>query len=73
MASATIKLVNGELRKMPTYEFFCHSCEKPFVRAYSFEQYEHDKKRKKIKCPHCGSARIERQISAFEAKTSKKS
>jgi len=58
---------------MPTYEFFCRSCEKPFIRAYSFAQYEHDRKLKKIKCPYCNSAQVKRQISVFEVKTSKKS
>ena len=57
---------------MPTYEFLCRKCEKPFERIYSLQEYEHEMKRK-IACPQCGSTNIVRQISAVEVKTSKKS
>lgn len=56
---------------MPTYEFLCQKCEKPFEQIYSLEQYERETK-KKIKCPKCGSTSVVRQISGFEVKTSKK-
>ena len=56
---------------MPTYEFLCQKCEKPFERIYSLEEY--DQEMKKIKCPECRSTRVVRQISAVQVKTSKKS
>ena len=55
---------------MPTYEFQCEKCRKQFALAYSITEYE--RKKRKIKCPKCGSTRVGRQISAFEVKTSKK-
>lgn len=57
---------------MPTYEFLCRKCEKPFERAYSLEEYDREMK-KKIKCPKCKSTRVLRQISSVQVKTSKKS
>ena len=57
---------------MPSYEFLCQKCAKPFERIYSLEEYEREKK-KKIKCPECGSTSVVRQISAVQVKTSKKS
>jgi putative FmdB family regulatory protein len=57
---------------MPTYEFLCKKCKKPFERIYSLEEYERQTKRK-IKCPKCGSTSVVRQISAIEVRTSKKS
>jgi putative FmdB family regulatory protein len=57
---------------MPTYEFLCQKCEKPFERIYSLEEYDREMK-KKMKCPECGSTRVVRQISAVQVKTSKKS
>ena len=57
---------------MPTYEFLCKKCEKPFERIYSLEEYDREMK-KRIKCPKCGSTSVVRQISAVQVKTSKKS
>jgi putative FmdB family regulatory protein len=57
---------------MPTYEFLCRKCEKPFELIWSLSEYETETK-KKIKCPKCGSTSVVRQISAVEVKTSKKS
>jgi putative FmdB family regulatory protein len=56
---------------MPTYEFLCQKCEKPFERVYSLDEYEREKD--KFKCPKCKSSRVIRQISAVQVKTSKKS
>lgn len=58
-------------RSMATYEFHCHRCDLNFALMFSFGQYR--KKIKPIRCPNCGSTRIERRISIFEVKTSKKS
>jgi len=57
---------------MPTYEFLCQKCEKLFEQTYSLKEYEREKK-KKTRCPKCGSSRVVRQISSFEVKASKKS
>jgi putative FmdB family regulatory protein len=57
---------------MPTYEFLCQKCEKPFERIYSLDEYDREMQ-KKIKCPECGSTRVVRQISAVQVRTSKKS
>jgi putative FmdB family regulatory protein len=57
---------------MPSYEFLCEKCKKPFELTYSVAEYNRAKA-KKTKCPKCGSLKIVRRISAFEVKTSKKS
>jgi putative FmdB family regulatory protein len=57
---------------MPTYEFFCQKCDKPFERTFSLAEYEKAKKTQ-IKCPNCKSLRVSRQLSSFQVKTSKKS
>ena len=57
---------------MPTYEFLCRKCEKPFERTLSLAEYDREMK-KNMKCPNCRSSRVVRQVSAVEVKTSKKS
>jgi putative FmdB family regulatory protein len=57
---------------MPTYEYRCQKCAKRFELVYSLAEYESQKKRR-TKCPKCGSVRVARQISAFQVQTSKKS
>lgn len=54
---------------MPVYEFVCRDCQKPFeiVRPMS-EATSSD-----VKCPACGSSRVDRKYSQVYAKTSKKS
>jgi len=54
---------------MPSYDFKCMACRKRFTETQTFE--EHDRKR--VKCPKCGSGKVERVIGAIFAKTSKKS
>ncbi len=54
---------------MPTYEFLCEKCGKPFSLIMSISEYE----RKKIRCPKCKSTRVKQQITSFQAVTSKKS
>jgi putative FmdB family regulatory protein len=56
---------------MPTYEFLCQKCKKPFELIQSLDAYERQKNR--FKCPKCKSTRVVRQISAVQVKTSKKS
>ncbi|MFQ5852692.1 MAG: FmdB family zinc ribbon protein [Candidatus Binatia bacterium] len=57
---------------MPTYEFLCQKCKKTFAEVCSVTQYVQRKKRG-IKCPKCGSSKVDQQISAFQVQTSKKS
>ncbi len=54
---------------MPTYEFLCQKCEKPFTLVMSISDYE----KKNFKCPKCKSKRVKQQITPFQTKTSKKS
>jgi putative FmdB family regulatory protein len=54
---------------MPTYDFRCSACRKKFSLAMSIT----DRGRKRIKCPKCGSQRVEAVLSSFFAKTSRKS
>ena len=55
---------------MPDYDFKCTACRKRFTESQTFE--EHDRG-KRVKCPKCGSQKVERVIGAVFAKTSKKS
>ncbi|PYV85576.1 MAG: zinc ribbon domain-containing protein [Acidobacteria bacterium] len=53
---------------MPVYDYKCMGCKKKFTLTLSVA--EHDKK---IKCPKCGSKKVEQQMASFFAVTSKKS
>lgn len=54
---------------MPTYEYRCEGCGETFERSESIA--EHDTA--KPDCPKCGSDKVVRAVSAFYARTSKKS
>lgn len=54
---------------MPTYDFMCKKCNKPFTLVMTVA--EHDKK--KVRCPKCKSTSVRQQISSFQTITSKKS
>ncbi|RPI08217.1 MAG: zinc ribbon domain-containing protein [Zetaproteobacteria bacterium] len=54
---------------MPTYDFRCAGCRKKFALTMSIGE----RNRKRIKCPKCGSQRVETVFSSFFAKTSRKS
>lgn len=56
---------------MPRYDFTCKDCQKEFVREMHVDEYE--KTKASQKCPECGSSNVKRNISIFEAQTSKKS
>ncbi len=56
---------------MPVYEFYCKECKKEFEIRMRLAEYEQSKDQQK--CMHCDSSNVERRISLFEAKTSKKS
>jgi putative FmdB family regulatory protein len=54
---------------MPHCEYLCQACNKKFSLFLTVA--EHDKGN--IKCPKCGSTKVEQQRAAFYATTSKKS
>ncbi len=54
---------------MPVYEYRCRQCNRKFTVTMSIAEYE----KKKVKCPKCGSRKVEQQPAAFYAVTSKKS
>ncbi len=61
--------VTEDLKTMPVYEFTCGECKKPFEVIQSVSDYDP----RRVKCPHCGSEKVERRWSSIFAKTSKKS
>jgi putative FmdB family regulatory protein len=42
---------------MPHYEFFCHTCSKPFSKTLTPTEY----KEGKVVCPRCGSEEVEQR------------
>jgi len=54
---------------MPTYEFMCEKCNKPFTKIMSIKEFE----KKKVRCPKCKSTRVKQIITHFHTITSKKS
>jgi len=54
---------------MPHYEFLCHGCKKAFTKILERAEYQEGS----ITCPHCGSRKLERQVSPLYAVTSKNS
>jgi putative FmdB family regulatory protein len=54
---------------MPLYEYICKKCQKKFSEVLTIK--EHDSKR--VRCPKCKSAELDRVIEPFFAQTSKKS
>lgn len=54
---------------MPVYEYRCTQCNRKFKVTMTVAEYE----KKNVKCPKCGSKKVEQQLAAFYAVTSKKS
>jgi len=54
---------------MPTYEFVCEKCNKPFVLIMTVSEHEEGK----FRCPDCRSTKVKQQIASFQTVTSKKS
>ena len=54
---------------MPLYEYTCNDCHKNFSTVLTIDKHDHEK----VKCPKCGSKKVEQQYSAFYAVTSHKS
>lgn len=64
---AETSINGGEI--MPVYEYQCQGCRHQFTVVLSIT--EHDKL--KVECPKCKSKKVEQRLSAFYAKTAKKS
>jgi putative FmdB family regulatory protein len=54
---------------MPTYDYHCQNCNKKFALTLTIK--DHDSK--KGKCPKCGGKKLTQLLTAFTAKTSRKS
>ena len=54
---------------MPTYEYRCQKCGHKFTEVMSVKELE----TKKVRCPKCSSQRVVRELSLFNAHTSRKS
>jgi len=54
---------------MPTYEFICEKCKKPFTLIMKISEYE----KKKFQCPKCKSRKVKQKITSFQTITSSKS
>jgi putative FmdB family regulatory protein len=54
---------------MPHYLFLCQDCRKEFTEILHISELGTTK----VKCPQCGSEKVEQQVAAFAAVTSKKS
>jgi putative FmdB family regulatory protein len=55
---------------MPEYEYQCTKCGKQFTVEESMKQHE---QHHQVKCPKCGSTKVEQRFSSVFVKTSKKS
>ncbi len=55
---------------MPAYEYVCKDCDKEFINFLSIKEFE---TRPKIKCPHCQSNNVQKKLTVFFTKTSRKS
>lgn len=54
---------------MSNYVFHCLDCKKEFTQTLHMA----DAEKGGVKCPHCGSVRVNQLVSAFSAVTSRKS
>jgi len=54
---------------MPVYDYLCLDCHKPFELVLTLK--EHDAEA--VKCPKCGSTKVEQEAAQFYAVTGKKS
>jgi putative FmdB family regulatory protein len=55
---------------MPAYEYVCKNCNKEFVIFLSIKEFE---ARPQIKCSHCQSDNVQKKLTCFFTKTSRKS
>ncbi|HNR39685.1 MAG TPA: zinc ribbon domain-containing protein [Acidobacteriota bacterium] len=45
---------------MPLYEYFCRECRKSFEALRRLSDDDAD-----VRCPHCGSEKVDREFSTF--------
>jgi len=64
------KSSNNKEVYMPAYEYVCKDCNHGFTVFLSIKEFE---AKPKIKCPQCQSDNVQKKLSEFTAKTSKKS
>jgi len=55
---------------MPVYEYACKDCGREFTIYLSLKEFE---EKPEVKCTYCGKGNVQRKITGFFAKTSKKS
>jgi putative FmdB family regulatory protein len=53
---------------MPTYEYLCEACKKDFEVTLTISE----RAKASVKCPACGSNKVNPQMTVFSAKTSRK-
>lgn len=54
---------------MPFYDYECRDCKERFSKILTLTEYN----RGDVKCPKCGSAKVQQLLSTFYAVTSRKS
>ena len=54
---------------MPHYIFVCQDCHKEFEKVLHIDELG----KGEVKCPECGSVKVEQAVASFSAVTSKKS
>jgi len=54
---------------MSNYLFHCQDCNKEFAQSLHMSDVE----KGEVKCPHCGSNRVNQLVASFSAVTSRKS
>jgi putative FmdB family regulatory protein len=54
---------------MPTYEYFCLTCNKTFSQVLTLAEFD----KQKVVCPECHGTNVEQRPASFYAVTSKKS
>jgi putative FmdB family regulatory protein len=64
------KSSNNKEVYMPSYEYVCKDCNHGFTAFLSIKEFE---AKPIIKCPQCQSDNVQKKLSEFTAKTSKKS
>lgn len=54
---------------MPHYEYFCDACKTTFDVTRTVREHDQEP----LRCPKCGSEKVNQLVSSFTAVTSKKS
>ena len=54
---------------MPHYEYFCEDCQTTFDVTLTLREHDNEP----MRCPQCGSEKVQQAVSTFTAVTSRKS